>query len=174
MVRTESFKAVRAILLVAFMSALVPAVAQAQPTVIYDGPYVVTPQPHPCIAGETVSFNGRQTITSYARFDSAGGMQLTLRFITKATGTGVSSPLVPQKDYVLNEESIFEMNLPANSTTEQTSVLNHVLIRKAETDGDADLLLGTGDDFLMKETAHTTTHGGVPVVSFTRDGARCM
>lgn len=66
------------------------------------------------------------------------------------------------------------MNMPANSTIEQTSVLNHGLIRQAETDGDADVLLGTGDDFMLKETAHTTTHGGVPVVTFTKERARCM
>lgn len=64
--------------------------------------------------------------------------------------------------------------MPANTTTEQTAVLNHLLIRKAETDGTGDVLLGTGDDFMLKETAHVTTHSGVPVVTVTNDHARCM
>jgi len=163
----------RTIVLFVFMSVFAPAVAHAQPTVIFDGPFNET-QMNPCIAGELVDVVGRRVITSYARSDGAGGLHLTLRFITKGQGTGVTSPLAPRKNYVLNEENVFEMNMPANSTTEQTSVLNHALIRKAETDGDADVLLGTGDDFMLKETAHTTTHGGVPVVTFTREQARCM
>ena len=110
----------------------------------------------------------------YARSDGAGGFHPTFRFITKGQGTGVTSPFAPTKNYVLNEENVFESEHPANATAELTTVLNHALIRKAETDGDADVALGTGDDFMMKETAHTTMHGPAIVVTFTKERARCM
>jgi len=169
--RTESVKAVRAIILLAFMSAFAPALVHAQPVVVYNGP-VSRAEPHPCIPGEVVSLEGSLVATVYSHFDVAGGQHLTIRFITRAEGTGVSA-LAP-KNYKLNEESIEEWNLTANSTNEVTFVLNHVVIRKAETDSDTDVLLGTSDDYMFKETVHITMRGSVPVLTITPQPARCM
>jgi hypothetical protein len=121
-----------------------------------------------------VSLTGRQTITVYSRADGAGGFHLTLRFITKGQGSALTSPLQPPKDYVFSSESVQEMNLPANGTQEQTLILNHILIRKSETDGTAVPLLGTGDDFMMKDTVHLTVANGVPTANITNGHARCM
>jgi hypothetical protein len=82
--------------------------------------------------------------------------------------------LQPPKDYVFSSESVQEMNLPANGTQEQTVILNHILIRKSETDGTAVPLLGTGDDFMMKDTIHFTVANGVPTATITNGHAKCM
>lgn len=171
--RSTVMRAGHAAVLIAIISACLPALANAQPVVIFDGPLAFT-ESNPCLAGELVSLTGRQTITSYTRFDGAGGVHLTLRFITKGQGSALTSPLQPPKDYVFSSESVQEMNLPANGTQEQTVILNHILIRKSETDGTAVPLLGTGDDFMMKDTIHFTVANGVPTATITNGHAKCL
>jgi hypothetical protein len=171
--RSKVIQAAHAAVLVAIISAFLPTPAQAQPVVIFDGPSTFTVN-NPCLAGELVIVDGRQTITAYTRFDGTFGTHVTLRFIFKGKGSALTSPLQPAKEYVFNSESVFEMNAPSNGTTEETTVLNHILIRKSEADGTGDLLFGTGEDFMMKQTAHLTAHNGVPTANIMNGHTTCM
>ena len=171
--RSKVIHAVQAAVLVAIISAFLPTVAHAQPVVIFDGPSTFLVN-NPCLAGEEVIVDGRMTITSYTRIDSAGGFHLTLRFISKGKGTALTGPFQPAKEYVFNSESVQEMNAPSNGTTEETTVLNQILVRKSEADGTGDLLFGTGEDFMMKQTAHITAHNGVPTANIMNGHTKCM
>jgi hypothetical protein len=171
--RSKVIQAAHAAVLVAIISAFLPTSAHAQPIVVVDRDFAFI-ESNPCLAGELVSLTGRQTTTVYGRFDNAGGLHLTLRFITKGKGLAVASPLQPAKEYVFNSESVFEMNAPSNGTTEETTVLNHILIRKSEADGTGDLLFGTGEDFMLKQTVHVTTLNGVPMPTITNGHTKCM
>jgi hypothetical protein len=169
--RSKVIQAAQAAFLVAIISAFLPTLAHAQPTVV-DGPFAF-PETNPCLAFEVVNVTGRQTFTTWARFDSAGGVHLTMRFVTKGQGSAVVGPFQPPKEYVLNSESVLEMNVPSNGTAEETTTLNHILVRKSETDG-TNPLLGTGEDFMLKQTVHVTTHNGVPTATITNGHKRCM
>jgi hypothetical protein len=169
--RSNFIQAAQAAVLVAIISVFLPTLAHAQPTVV-DGPVNFT-ETNPCLAFEVVNVTGRQTFTTWGRFDGAGGIHLTMRFVTKGQGSAVVIPSQPPKEYVLNSESVFEMNVPANGTAEQTETLNHVLVRKAETDG-TNPVLGSGEDFMLKQTVHITTHNGVPTATITNGHKRCM
>jgi hypothetical protein len=171
--RSKVIQAAQAAFLVAIISAFLPTIAHAQPTVIFDGPFTFAVQ-NPCLAHEMVSGEGRLTWTSWSRFDSSGGSHFTFRFITKGQGSALLSPLQPPKEYVFNSESVQEMNAPSNGTAEETTVLNHILVRKSETDGTADPVLGTGEDFMMKQTVHITVRNGVPTATFTNGHTKCM
>src|SRR5688572_2427030 len=134
--RSKVIRAAQAAFLVAIISAFLPTLAHAQPIVLIDERPFAFVESNPCLAGELVSLTGR--------------------FITKGQGTALTSPLQRPKEYVFSSEYVEEMNAPASGTVEQTVVLNHILIRKSETDGTAVPLLGTGDDFMMKDTVHFT------------------
>src|SRR3990170_1948545 len=105
--RSKVMQAGPAAVLIVIISAFLPTLADAQPVVIVDRPFAFT-ESNPCLAGELVSLTGRQTISVYARFDGAGGVHLTLRFITKGQGSALTSPLQPPRDYVFSSESVFE------------------------------------------------------------------
>jgi hypothetical protein len=171
--RSKVIQAAQAAVLAAIISAFLPTLAHAQPVVIFDE-QVAFPVNNPCLAGEEVLVDGRVTITAYTHFDEAGGQHETLRFIIKGTGSALTSPLHPPKDYVFNTESVFEMNITSNGTTEETTVLNHILVRKSEADGTGDLLFGTGEDFMLKQTVHITAPNGVPMPTITNDHTKCM
>ena len=165
--------AVASAIFVALVSAFLPTVAQAQPVIIVDRAFESV-ENNPCVAGETVAVTGRFTIFTYARSDGSDGVHLTLRFVTKGKGIAVSGPLQPVKEYVLNSEYVEEMNAPLNGTMEKTIVLNHILLRKAEADGTGDPLLGSGEDFMWKETVHVTTRNGVATADVANGHSRCM
>lgn len=164
----------RVAILTAVLAALTAGPAVAQPIVLYNGPFNAV-QENPCLAGEFVELTGRMVVTDYTRVDGAGGVHHTFRVITKAKGTVVASLFAPQKDYVLNDENVSEFNAPSSGTFESTLVLNHVMIRKSETEGTADdLLLGSGEDFMLKDTVHFTVVNGVPTATVTKGHSRCM
>lgn len=171
--RSKVIHAAQAAVLVAIITTFLPTVAHAQPVVIFDGPLTFSVN-NPCLAGEEVIVEGRHTSTAYTRFDGAFGFHVTVRFISKGKGTALTSPLEPTKEYVFNSEYVEEMNAPSNGTTEQTIVLNHILVRKSETDGTAVPLLGTGDDFMVKQRLHFTIANGVPRVAFDNIEGKCM
>ena len=165
--------AVRASIFVAIVIAFLPAFASAQPVVLFDGPFTHFVE-NPCLADEMVTADGRLTITAYSRFDQSGGVHLTLRFISKGRGIAVGSPFQPAKEYIFNSEFIQEMNAPSNGTAEETTVLNQVLVRKSEIEGTGATPLGTGEDFMLKQTIHVTTRNGVPTATVNNGHARCM
>ena len=171
--RSNVIQAARAAVLVAIISAFLPTLSHAQPTVLVDEPFMFSVN-NPCLAGEEVLVDGRLTNTFYPRSDGAGGNHLTFRFIRRGKGTTLTNPLQPPKDYVFNSEFVHEMNAPSNGTIEETIILNEILVRKSETDGTADPLLGTGEDFMVQERFHVTVANGVPTVTFTKGQARCM
>jgi hypothetical protein len=133
---------------------------------------------NPCVAGETVTGTGRQTIAVYERADGSGGFHVTTRTITKGQAVSVSGPFDSPKKYVLSSEEIAEQNTSSTGTSfEFTIVLNYVLVRQAETEGDSDPLLGwgTGEDFMMKETIHFTVKDLIFVKAEVIQGhTRCM
>jgi hypothetical protein len=162
----------RSLFLLAIISLFLPAIAYAQPIVIYDGP-IAQPVDNPCL-GEVVLVEGRLTSTVYPRFDQTGGTHLTVRFIVRGKGVTFSSLFQPAKEYVFNSEFVQEINVPSSGTFEETTILNHILIRRSETDGTAGTLLGTGEDFMWKQTAHMTISNGAPRVAFEKGHTRCM
>ena len=168
--------AVASVIFVVVVSAVLPAAAQAQPAIVMDRAFTFV-QENPCVAGETVTGTGRQTIAAYTRFDESGGAHITLRTITKGQAAVAVSPFEPVKHYVFSDENIAEQNTSSLGTSfEFTIVVNHVLIRKAEGEGDIDPLLGmgTGEDFMMKETIHFTVKDGVPTATVVQGHSRCM
>jgi hypothetical protein len=161
----------RAAVLVAMISVFLPALAHAQPQVMEDLPFAQEVI-NPCVA-EPVFVEGRLTVFTYQRSDASGGQHVTVRIITKGKAIGVSSPFEPAKEYVYNSESIFEINIPSSGTVEETGVLNQVLVRKSESDTPLEPL-ATGEDFMLKQTAHMTFSNGVFRVIFDKGHTRCM
>ena len=147
-----------------------PQTAYAEPVVLYDGPFADVVQ-NPCISGEMVSLSGRQIMTMYARPDGSGGMHFTFRTTTKMQGT--TADLLNPKKYVLNDENVTEANVPSSNTQELTQIINHGLIRQAETTGD-NIFLGSGDDFMLKSTLHITFSNFVPFVTIDNGHTGCM
>lgn len=163
--QSKLIQAGRAIVFVAFMSALAPGVANAQggPTIL-EFP-VAAAFPSPCIAGEVVSLSGRFVTAFYLRLTHA-----TTRTIIKMDGTNLD-PLNPKK-YVSNDEDLFEMNMVG--ATETTREVNSVLVRQAEAPGTINLG-GFGDDFKMKTKFHFTTNAnGTPTASVDSITFSCM
>jgi hypothetical protein len=172
--RSKVIQAAQAAVLVAIISAFLPTLAHAQPPIVlFDAPYEFI-GPHPCLPGEVLILTGRQTSTAYPRGDQAGGFHLTVRFITRAKGSTVTNILEPPKEYVFNTESVQETNTTSNGTEEWTITLNHILVRKSETDGTADPLLGTGDDIMLKQTLHLTVTHGVPTATVENGHAQWL
>lgn len=164
------------VVLIAIISAFLPAIATAQPVIVMNRDFVIN-ETNPCIAGELVVGTGRQTIALYERPDGSGGFHITARTVTKGQASAVVGPFDQPKTYVLSSEYIAEQNSSSDLTsTEFTLVLNHVLIRKSETEGDPDPLLasGTGDDFMWKETIHFTLKGTEPKSDAVNVHVRCM
>jgi hypothetical protein len=143
------------------------AYAQGGPTVV-DTPMAMVIL-SPCIAGESISLNGRVTIAMYTKMNGTT-THFTFRIITKMQGTTVD-PLNPKK-YVLNDEEVQEFN--EGGATEATNEINQVLIRQSEAPGNINLG-GFGDDFKAKTKVHFTFNAlGTPTASVNDITFSCM
>lgn len=166
--------AVKAAIFVAIISAFLPTLAHAQPEVVMTRDFLIN-QPNPCVTGEMATGTGRQTLALHFREDASGGVHITSRSVTKGQALSAAGPFNTQRRYVLSSEELQEQNTSSSILSfEFTIVVNHVLIRQAEGEGDSVLGLGTGEDFFIKETIHFTVKDFVIKSEVVKVESRCM
>jgi hypothetical protein len=152
---TTSVLAVSA--LVAFMVLFAPVTVVAQ-TTHFTVPFDF-PEDNPC-NGEPVMITGTSDMSSNTNVDSDGGIHVTVHFVTKGEGFGVTTGA----RYLFSQEQSLIHNMSGSSQADiSTDVLNQILNANGPT-----------PNFLLKMTAHFTINGqGVPKPPVLNSFTKC-